>query len=193
MHPRWQIKRIVTIDGQHHVDRCNSFGGSGSCRLFCTFMSLVLWIADHIKSLYDLFAYIDDVFSYDRTDLTVYYAPYDSYLPHKQACLLSLWDELGIPHEAKKQVFGSTLRIIGFEVDSDLMTVSMDLQDREKLHAAIMTFCNHGTPTRRSLHEFQQLAGWINWSLNIAPRPGRASQPCMPRCVANPMLTNAYG
>ena len=62
MHPHWQIKQIVTIDGDRHVDRCNSFGGGASCRLFCTFMSLVLWIARHVKAIYDLFAYIDNGF-----------------------------------------------------------------------------------------------------------------------------------
>jgi hypothetical protein len=42
MHPWWQIKQIVTIDSEHHVDCCNSFRGGASCHLFWTFMSLVL-------------------------------------------------------------------------------------------------------------------------------------------------------
>ena len=31
LRPLWQIKQIVTIDGERHVDRCTSFGGRGSC------------------------------------------------------------------------------------------------------------------------------------------------------------------
>src|SRR3984957_17237819 len=34
MHPCWQAKQVVTIDGQHHVDHCNDFGGGSSGRIF---------------------------------------------------------------------------------------------------------------------------------------------------------------
>jgi hypothetical protein len=53
----------------------------------------------------------------------------------------------------------------------------MDAQDTQNLITAVRTFCNTGVPTRRSLREFQQLAGWLNWGLNIAPRlrPGLAT------------------
>jgi hypothetical protein len=29
LHPLWQIKQIVTIDGIHHIDCCTSFGVEG--------------------------------------------------------------------------------------------------------------------------------------------------------------------
>ena len=47
--------------------------------------------------------------------------------PAKQTHLLQLWDELGIPHDKDKQEFGSTLHIIGLEVDQNTMTVIMDI------------------------------------------------------------------
>src|ERR1700731_1547101 len=28
MHPLWQLKQIVSVDGTKHVDRCNNFGGA---------------------------------------------------------------------------------------------------------------------------------------------------------------------
>ena len=49
----------------------------------------------------------------DEGDL-VLYAPYDRLMPPKQAALLRLWDELGIPHDPEKQLFGTRLTIIGF-------------------------------------------------------------------------------
>ena len=62
LHALWQIKQMATIDGIRHVDRCTSFGGRGSCRSYTAFMGLVLWIAIFIKSLADLFGYIDNNF-----------------------------------------------------------------------------------------------------------------------------------
>jgi hypothetical protein len=139
-------------------------------------MCLVLWIARHVKHILDLFVYIDDTFSYDYTSSLLFYPPYGCSFPAKQTRLLLLWDELGIPHERKKQEFGHTLRIIGFQVNVTTMVISMDLEDRKRLSHALREFCHNGVPLRRSLREFQRMAGWLNWALNIAPmlRPALA-------------------
>ena len=50
---------------------------------------------------------------------------YNRFLPTEQWKLVSLWDELGIPHENRKQERGAPLTIIGFEVDPNAMTVTM--------------------------------------------------------------------
>jgi hypothetical protein len=34
LHPLWQIKQIVTIDGTRHVDHNTTFGGQGSCCIY---------------------------------------------------------------------------------------------------------------------------------------------------------------
>ena len=39
LHPLWQVKQIVIIDGIRHVDRCTCFGGRGSCRDYTALMS----------------------------------------------------------------------------------------------------------------------------------------------------------
>jgi hypothetical protein len=44
---------------------------------------------------------------------------------YKQTQLLTLFDDVGIPHEERKQVFGSPLQIIGFDVDPNSMTITM--------------------------------------------------------------------
>jgi len=71
-----------------------------------TFFSLVLWIAVRIKFITDLFSYVDDSFSWDFADNMEYYAPFNKLLPGKQARLLYLFDELGVPHDERTQVFG---------------------------------------------------------------------------------------
>jgi hypothetical protein len=180
LHPLWQVKQIVTIDGARHVDRCTSFGGRGSCRDYTAFMGLVLWIAIFIKLLTDLFGYIDDNFSFDEEGNVLWYSPYNCYYPAKQAKLLMLWDEINLPHDKSKQEYAPVLRIIGFMVDPNLMRVSMDEQDRTRLLEHVSTFVATAPGgTRRTLREFQQLAGWINWSFNVFP-------------LLKPALSNVY-
>ncbi|KAG1904348.1 uncharacterized protein F5891DRAFT_1184557 [Suillus fuscotomentosus] len=65
MHPLWQIKQIVSFDGEWRVDRANVFGGRASQRIFHAFMSLIIWIAVFIR-LIQAFIYIDDSFSFAK-------------------------------------------------------------------------------------------------------------------------------
>src|SRR6202522_553086 len=180
LHALWQIKQIATIDGVRHVDRCTSFGGRGSCRCYTAFMGLVLWIAIFVKSLADLFGYIDDNFLFDVDGNVEWYEPYGSYYPAKQTQLLLLWDEIGLPHEKLKQEYGRTLRIIGFMVDPNSMRVSMDNDDQASLVRRVLEFiATAAGGTRRTLREFQELAGWINWSFKVFP-------------LLKPALSNVY-
>ena len=180
LHPLWQIKQVVTVDDSRHVDRCTSFGGRGSCRDYTAFMGLVLWIAIFIKFISDLFGYIDDNFGFDEEGNVMWYEPYRCYYPTKQTKLLKLWDEICLPHEKAKQEYGPVLRIIGFNVDPKLMRVSMDEEDRSRLLQHVVSFVAIAPGgTRRTLREFQQLAGWINWSFNMFP-------------LLKPALSNVY-
>jgi hypothetical protein len=170
LHPLWQIKQIVTVDGVRHVDRNTSFGGRGSCRDYTAFMGLVLWIAIFVKLIIGLFGYIDDNFSFDEEGNVLWYEPYQCYYPSKQVKLLRLWDEIGLPHEKSKQEYAPVLRVIGFMIDPGRMRVSMDDIDRVRLIQHITDFTTTAPGgTRRTLREFQQLAGWINWSFNVFP------------------------
>ncbi|SJL14225.1 uncharacterized protein ARMOST_17681 [Armillaria ostoyae] len=172
MHVLWQIRQTVAIDGQRHVDRCNNFGNRGAGRIWGTFFGLVLWIAIFIKMLTDIFCYVDDSFSWEFADKKTWYSPYHKLLPTKQALLLKLFDELGVPHEEEKQLYGDILTIIGFDVDPNAMTITMPISPRQDLIAAIRNFAIVGS--RRPLHDFDSLAGWCNWSFNAYPllRPG---------------------
>ena len=180
LHPLWQVKQIITVDGCRHVDRCTSFGGRGSCRDYTAFMGLVLWIAIFVILIADLFGYIDDNLFFDEEGNVLWYQPYQCYYPAKQTKLLKLWDEINLPHEKSKQEYGPVLRIIGFMVDPNLMRVSMDEEDRARLLEHISEFAATAPGgTRRTLREFQQLAGWINWSFNVFP-------------LLKPALSNIY-
>ncbi|KAG9218369.1 hypothetical protein CCMSSC00406_0007260 [Pleurotus cornucopiae] len=92
LHFLWQIRQIITHDGQRWVDRYRIYG-----------INLLL-------------AYVDDTFSYDDCKTLLFYEPYQQFFPAKQFRLLMLWDELGIPHEREKQLFGRHLIITGFDI-----------------------------------------------------------------------------
>ena len=180
LHPLWQVKQIITVDGFRHVDHCTSFGGRGSCRDYTAFMGLVLWIAIFIKLISDLFSYIDDNFGFDEEGNVLWYEPYQCYYPTKQTKLLKLWDEISLPHEKAKQEYAPVLRIIGFMVDPELMRVCMDEEDRTRLIQRVTDFTVTAPGgTCRTLREFQQVAGWINWSFNVFP-------------LLKPALSNVY-
>ena len=167
MHFHWQLHQIITINGQHYINWCNFFGGWAGCCLFCTFMALMLWIAQHIFNLLDLLIYVNDNFSWEFTHCILFYPPYACYFPEKQACLLLLWDKFGIPHECHKQEFRVILKIIGYQVDISAMNISMDSKSKQNLLEAIHAFI-HGT-CQWSLQDFQWIAGWINQA-NIQPQ-----------------------
>ncbi|PPQ85330.1 hypothetical protein CVT26_001096 [Gymnopilus dilepis] len=172
MSPYWQAKQVVKINGSYNVDRCNNFGGRAGGGLWGYFFGLVLWIAIFMLFIEDLFAYVDDSFSWDVEGNLVMYRKYNRLMPVKQARFLSLLDLLNIPHDDEKQLWGRQLTIIGFDVDPNAMTITMPDQSRRDLVNTIRDFAVPGR--RLPLSSFRQLAGWINWALNVYPllRPG---------------------
>ena len=181
MHPLWQVKQINTIQGQRHVDRRNCFGGKGSGSLFVAFNSLVTWVGKNVCRVTDLGTYSDDSFGVDLARNVTFYKPYCRFMPTNQVKLLTLWDRLGIPHKEKKQLFGTNLTIIGIEVDANNLTLTLPEQNKLELIATLEDFARmpEKSGVRHSLREFQHLAGWFNWALNVYP-------------LLKPALSNVY-
>ncbi|KIJ18674.1 hypothetical protein PAXINDRAFT_59540, partial [Paxillus involutus ATCC 200175] len=61
----------------------------------------------------------------------------------------------------------SPLPVIGFDVDPNLMKVQMSDTSRVKLIDDVWEFAQRGT--RRALRDFQKIAGYLNWTLNVYP------------------------
>lgn len=172
MHPYWQIKQINTVNGERYVDRNNAFGGKRSGDLFIAFMTLVLWIASHFHHLEDLCSYVDDVFSAMISGDMEPYEPYDMMMPSRQARLLRLWDELGIPHKKEKQFWGTQLTIIGFHVDSISLSITLPEKKKQELLEELNRFIiRQGSKARKKFYlgEFQRMGGWMNWAFNVFP------------------------
>jgi hypothetical protein len=88
-------------------------------------------------------------------------------MPKNQVAILDLWDEINLPHKESKQVFGSTLTVIGIEVDANALSMTMPPDSLNELIVAIRDFAT--SKHKFTLREWQRLAGWINWSLNVFP------------------------
>ncbi|KAF7360389.1 DNA/RNA polymerase [Mycena venus] len=138
--------------------------------IWTTFAGFVLWIAMVVFHILHLYAYMDDFFSVQAASDMAFYKPYNRYYPRNQFRLLLLWDTLGIPHEEVKQLFGQELVVIGFIVDSRRMCVSIP----DDACAAFLTelrewMRNSKHGVRRSLRDWQALAGYANWAFNVFP------------------------
>ncbi len=185
MHLLWQLKQVVTTGyltnkqntaGEieiltRTVDCNNSFGGCGSGRVWYTVNGLITWITINIEDIEDLGCYVDGDFGFDIWKDVDFYEPYDDFYPSKQAKLLKLWNCLGVPHSKRKQLFGLQLVIIGFDVNPNAMTATMPTDSKAEL---VLTLHHFTASNCRNLQEYQQIAGWSNWSFNIFPllKPG---------------------
>jgi hypothetical protein len=176
MHPLWQIKQVIRVCGELSVDRVNMFGGSGSGAIFISANSLVSWIARFIKLIEDL-EYVDDSFGVEEVGKMLLYEPYGVSFPAQQTKLLQLWDEVGFPHKLKKQLFGSRVPILGIDADVDELTFTLPQEAKDRLDGELSAWCQKGV--RKSVKEWQQMAGWVNWSFNVYP-------------LLRPSLNNVY-
>jgi hypothetical protein len=170
--PLWQIKQAVLVDGKFHIDRCNSFGNRGSGWNWDRVISLVNWIGIEKKGISDLLGYVDDNFGWEFEGRKAYYKPYKKHMPTKQVQLLKLWDELGIPHDEEKQLSGPSLRILGYDVDANKMTVKVPDEKKEKVVKLLRSHAKEGKPY--TVNELQTAAGSVNSALSLYPsiRPG---------------------
>jgi hypothetical protein len=181
MHPLWQIKQVNTIEGKRYIDHRNCFGGKGSGSLFIAVNSLVTWVGKNEYRIPDLGVYSDDSFGVELARNLTFHEPYGRFMPTSQVTLLNLWNRLGIPHKEKKQLFGTTLTIIGIDVDANELTFTLPTESKADLLAHLYEFARtpEGNGVKYSLKEFQRLAGWFNWALNVYP-------------LLRPALSNIY-
>jgi len=141
LHFLWQIKQIITFENHRHVDHSACFGNRGSQIIFMAFMGpryMDCYLCAFYRPPEKTMSTMPSPF--EREGELTFYPPHDTSYPSKQTRLLHLWDELGIPHDKEKQEFGLVLRIIGFEVNPNAMTVSMDIDARKDLIDIIRVF-----------------------------------------------------
>ena len=130
-------------------------------------MSLIMWTLVFKWGLKHLKYYTDNIFSFSAAGNFAFYSPYNRWMPSEQVIILQLWDKINLPHEDTKQISGTIIPCIKFDVNPNHMTVTMIPAKWESLIEACQLFV---TPERRSLWDFQWLAGHINWALNVYPR-----------------------
>src|SRR6266436_717968 len=123
MHPQWQVQQATLIDGEYHINRCAVFGNHASCHLWCLFFGLVCWVGIHEQGIEGLLHYVDDAFNVSFHDELMFYHPYKHWMPTDQTRFLLLLNEIGLPHEDKKQLHGVVLEIIGLVINLEDMSI----------------------------------------------------------------------
>ena len=165
LNPFWQIKQAVHIGKNLHIDRCIVFGSSASPAIFIAFNSLVTWITKYKWGISFITTYIDDSSGCAWADDTTYYTPYNRHLPSPQTRLLTLWDDLGIPHQEQKQIHGTSILVIGIQVNPNVMTYTLPPESQAKLIAELEMWVTW--KGKHMVRRWQHMAGWINWCFNV--------------------------
>jgi len=158
VHPYWQLKQINHIGASLHINRNTAF--SVDCLHIAGFMD-----SKEEEGVELLGTYSDDSFGPELANNVSWYMPYCKFMPTNQVKLLQLWDEINLPHKESKQIFGSPLTAIGIKVDANTLYMTMPPDMLMQLVMVIQEFIT--TKHKFALHEWQRLAGWINWSLNV--------------------------
>lgn len=165
-HPLWQIHQVVLVDGRYHIVRCLVFGNRASPRIWCSLSGLLCWIGIHRLNIPDLHVYMDDFFGWDFAKNLVSYR--GLLRPARQVQLLIFWDFISCPYDDPKQLHGRTLKIIGFWVDANKGSISLDQASIDHIVSDISLFL--ATPGRVPiLLKWQRMAGYLNWVLNVFP------------------------
>ena len=175
-HPLWQLRQVVTVDGRLYIVRRIMLGTRASPRVWCTVSSLMCWIAVRKLNIRSLHVYVDDFFGFDRANNLVFFRGFRR--PRDQVLFLVFWEHISCPFSDDKQLHGEDLKIIGFWVQINDGAISIPPSSTVDLQARISSFLSH--PKRSpALRSWQQLAGHLNWSLNVFP-------------YARPALTEVY-
>ena len=109
---------------------------------------------------------MDDFFSVSLADDLVFF--HGKFRPRHQVQLLILWEFISCSYDNVKQEHGELLKIIGFHVDINNSAISLtpssitDILD--KIDAFLAT-----ADCQPHLREWQNLAGHLNWVLNVLP------------------------
>lgn len=162
-HPIWQLHQVVTVDGRFHIVRRLILGTRASPRCWCSFSGLLNWIAWEL-GVVGLHDYMNDFFGWDFKHNLVKF--HGQMRPHRQVQLLIFWDLIGCPYDDKKQEHGVTLKIIGFWVDICSGSISLSPDSIDSMITSINEFLAQPKPP---LQNWQHLAAYLNWALNVLP------------------------
>ena|ERR1700761_9018349 len=179
MSPFFQFFQTLRIGKRYHINRCNLFGLGLAPRVWTEFFSLVLWLAERRLVSASLFTrilcWMDDTYGADIKREPIWYEKFQCFMPPAQHCLLSLWDELGIPHHRAKHESGFKLKITGFTVDSVAFTFALPVDSKQSFIVTLRSFVNTLRPT---LGTWLHIIGYTNWTLNVLPWGRPALSPC---------------
>lgn len=176
----WQLRQVHrsrVVDARtgrrreiFYVDQRVVFGGRLSPKLWCTVINVVLWgVKEHLRNEH-LFVYVDDIFSVDYSHLLVTVTHpvtgESRAVPRDQARVLTVWSTVGVPWDWDKQIFGTSLVVLGHDIDAVALTVSLPAQAKLDFIAYLESFLATDSPP---LFRWQRLAGYSQWACTTIP------------------------
>jgi hypothetical protein len=159
VHPLWQLNQVVRVDGVFHIDRCVVFGGGTSPRVWCSFLSPILWV---VRLVHQLNAFVDDLFG------VCVWNPASPDRPVSQVAALQAFDEVGIPYVLAKAPFGRQVEVVGIVVDLDAMSLCLSAAKRTRLLSELDAWISAGVRLVW-LREVQELTGRLTWASLVVP------------------------
>ncbi|KAF8236731.1 hypothetical protein L208DRAFT_1250632 [Tricholoma matsutake] len=165
-HPIFQLRQIVNIDGKLYIVQCLVFGNHASPHCWCAVSGLLCWIAVRKLDIHGLHVYMDNFFGWDFADNLIWYR--GKRRPRCQVQLLIFWESILCPFDNCKQEHGDVLKIIGFWVDANRGAISLSPQSITDIVQKIEIFLTSPNCSP-ILRDWQQLAGHLNWLLNVLP------------------------
>jgi hypothetical protein len=165
-HPIWQLRQVVSVDGDRYIVRRLVFGNRASPRCWCAVSALICWIGEQKLNIIGLHVYMDDYFGWDIASNMVYFQ--GRLRPKRQVQLLLLWESIRCPYDLNKQDHGDSLKIIGFWVEVNKGTITLPSDSIAIIITKIDSFLSVSS-RQQPLREWQRLAGHLNWLLNVLP------------------------
>jgi len=156
----WQLKQAVAFEQRKHVDHCNCFGCRGFYYVYLTFISFICWIVQFMIEICHLKCYINDNCSFAHLGDVKYYPKYKWYFPTDQTKFLELWNDIGLPYEERKQIYELIIPFISFDVNPNVMMVSINDRRKDDLITKVHDFAKAGNQC--SLKDYKSLASHVN-------------------------------
>ncbi|ORY48964.1 hypothetical protein BCR33DRAFT_781970 [Rhizoclosmatium globosum] len=160
-HPINSSLQIQLIDRIPYADRSKSFGGREGPHDWTSVAHLLAWYAIQHLSL-NVYVMMDDFWG------TCYQAHADfekGMKPNEMNKMKDFLHSLGIETSDEKDVWGQKITIVGFEVDIQNQTISLDPKKISEMLVYLKNWIDNPRPQYRQ--HYDELTGSLNWICNV--------------------------
>jgi hypothetical protein len=164
LHPIAVLKQAIRLpNGMMCYDKYLSFGLANAGHIWGQVAALFVFILITVCRIPIVFIYIDDIFGLDVVEWS--FPEGDLSIPMKRT--LALADHIGFKYGPDKFYCGRRAILLGITVDLDLCLLTLPEDKKALLFEEIGRWLVRSNQNIRSIKDFQQFAGWLNWVSTI--------------------------